>query len=151
VETTVLSYLTARPSRDLVVAGHQQVTRDWWENRRSAFEVYISQLVVQEAQAGDPEAADRRLAILAGLPLIDVTSAAVVLGGTLVERRVIPRNAAADAMHIAIAAVHGIEYLLTWNMSHIANAELRPMIERVCRTAGFEPPVLCTPEELMGG
>jgi predicted nucleic acid-binding protein len=133
------------------VAGHQQVTRDWWENRRSAFEVYISQLVVQEAQAGDPEAADRRLAILAGLPLIDVTSSAVVLAGTLVERRVIPRNAAADAMHIAVAAVHGIEYLLTWNMSHIANAELRPMIERVCRTAGFEPPVLCTPEELMGG
>jgi predicted nucleic acid-binding protein len=151
VETTVLSYLTARPSRDLVVAGHQQVTRDWWENRRSAFEVYISQLVVREAQAGDPEAADRRLAILAGLPLIDVTSSAVVLGAALVERRVIPRNAVADAMHIAVAAVHGIEYLLTWNMSHIANAELRPMIERVCRTAGFEPPVLCTPEELMGG
>jgi predicted nucleic acid-binding protein len=151
VETTVLSYLTARPSRDLVVAGHQQVTRDWWENRRSAFEVYISQLVVREAQAGDPEAADRRLAILAGLPLIDVTSSAVVLGSALVERRVIPRNAVADAMHIAVAAVHGIEYLLTWNMSHIANAELRPMIERVCRSAGFEPPVLCTPEELMGG
>jgi predicted nucleic acid-binding protein len=108
-------------------------------------------LVVREAQAGDPEAADRRLAILAGLPLIDVTSSAVVLGAALVERRVIPRNAVADAMHIAVAAVHGIEYLLTWNMSHIANAELRPMIERVCRTAGFEPPVLCTPEELMGG
>lgn len=149
LETTVLSYLTARPSRDLVVAGHQQITREWWETRRSSFEVYISQLVVQEAQQGDPEAAKRRLVVIDALPLLEVTAAAA-LARALVDRGVIAKKSAADALHISIAAVHGIQYLLTWNMAHIANAELRPRIERVCRSEGFEPPVLCTPEELMG-
>jgi predicted nucleic acid-binding protein len=149
LETTVLSYLTARPSRDLVVAGHQQVTREWWETRRPNFEVYVSQLVVQEAEQGDPEAAKRRLAVIDALPRLEVTGA-VALARALVDRGVISRKSAADALHISIAAVHGIEFLLTWNMAHIANAELRPRIERVCRSEGFEPPVLCTPEELMG-
>jgi len=149
LETTVLSYLTARPSRDLVVAGHQQITREWWETRRSSFEVYISQLVVQEAQQGDPEAAKRRLVVIDALPLLEVTAAAA-LARALVDRGVIAKKSAADALHISIAAVHGIQYLLTWNMAHIANAELRPRIERVCRSEGFEPPVLCTAEELMG-
>ena len=151
METTVVSYLTARPSRDVVVAGHQQVTRDWWETRRSAFDVYVSQLVVREAREGDPEAAGRRLSVIDELALLDVTSEAEALAFALVEGGVIPSNAGADALHIAVAAVHGVEYLVTWNMAHIANAQLRPGIEEVCRRAGFEPPILCTPEELMEG
>jgi predicted nucleic acid-binding protein len=150
LETSVVSYLAARPTRDLVVAGHQQLTREWWERRRALFEIYVSQLVLQEAGAGDQEAAGRRLELLKGTPLVATTDEAVLLGRRLVESVPLPRKAAADALHIALAAVHGIEYLLTWNMTHIANAELRAEIERVCRSSGFEPPVLCTPEELMG-
>jgi predicted nucleic acid-binding protein len=150
LETTVVSYLTARPSRDVVIAGHQQVTRDWWETRRRSFDVYVSQLVVEEVQQGDAEAAEKRLAVVRDLPLLEVTDAAGVLAQALIKHRVIAKRSVADALHISIAAAHGIEYLLTWNMAHIANAELRPGIERVCRAEGFEPPVLCTPEELMG-
>ena len=138
VETSVVSYLTARPSRDIVVAGHQEVTREWWENRRLGFSVYISPLVVREAQDGDPEAARRRVAAMEDLPLLDVTDAAVALGEELVTQNVIARKSVADAFHIAIAAVHGMDYLVTWNMSHIANAELRPQIEAVCRDEGYD-------------
>jgi hypothetical protein len=133
-----------------VVAGHQQVTQEWWENRRPRFEVFVSQLVVREAQEGDAEAAQRRLALIDELPLLDVSDSAVALAQALVDGGVTAKKAGADALHISIAAVHGMEYLLTWNMAHIANAELRPRIERVCRSEGFEPPILCTPEELMG-
>ena|SRR5688500_1485221 len=151
VETTIVSYLTARPGRDLVVAGHQQLTREWWESRRRLFALYISELVIREAEAGDREAAQRRLDILEEIPLLQTTDEAIALGRRLIEDVPLPRRAAADALDIALATVHGVEYLLTWNMAHIANAELRSRIERVCRSSGFEPPVLCTPEELMGG
>lgn len=151
LETTILSYLTARPSRDLVVAGHQQLTRDWWDQRRNLFHLYVSQLVVREAQSGDPDAAERRLLALKGIPLLEIGEEATELARGLVERGPIPTKATADALHIAIATANGLEYLLTWNMAHIANAELRPRIEQVCRASGYEPPVLCTPEELMGG
>lgn len=151
LETTVVSYLTARPSRDLLVAGHQQLTREWWDRRSRMFELYVSQLVVQEVGLGDEDAAERRLDVVDRIPLLQITDEATSVARTLVDRGPLPRKAAADALHISIAAVHGVEYLLTWNMSHIANAELRPEIERVCRSQGFEPPVLCTPEELMGG
>jgi hypothetical protein len=151
LETTILSYLTARPSRDVVVAGHQQLTRDWWEQRRSLFDLYVSQLVLREAESGDPDAAERRLTAISGIPLLEISEEATELARGLVERGPIPKKAAADSLHIAIATVNGLEYLLTWNMAHIANAELRPRIERVCRASGYEPPVLCTPEQLMGG
>ena len=150
LETTVVSYLTARPSRDLVVAGHQQSTREWWDGPRQRFTVYVLSLVVAEAQGGDAEAARRRLEAMEGLPSLEVNDAAVALGQALIDGKAIAQRAAADALHISVAAVHGIEYLLTWNMAHIANAELRPQIERICRAEGVEPPVLCTPEELMG-
>lgn len=151
LETTILSYLTARPSRDLVVAGHQQLTRDWWDQRSSLFDMYVSQLVLREARSGDPDAAKRRLTVIEGIPLLEITEDATELARRLVEGGPIPTKAMADALHISVATVNGLEYLLTWNMAHIANAELRPRIERVCRASGYEPPVLCTPEELMGG
>jgi len=150
VETSVISYLAARPSRDLITAARQQITHDWWRRRRPDFEVFVSQLVLDEAQAGDLEAATRRATLLADLPLLDITSATVWLARRLIEAVGLPQQAAADALHIATAACHGMNYLLTWNVAHIANAEYRPRVERACRAHGYEPPVLCTPDELTG-
>jgi predicted nucleic acid-binding protein len=149
LETTVVSYLTARPSRDLILRAHQQITRAWWRTRRSGFDLFVSPLVLQEAGDGDPQAARRRLAALAGIPVLAAVPGALAVAHALRNRGPIPPRAAADAMHIAIAAAHGVEYLLTWNCTHIANAQMRPSIERLCREEGFEPPILCTPEELL--
>ena len=151
LETSIISYLTARPSRDLVTAARQELTREWWGRRRAAFEVYVSAAVIAEARAGDSEAATRRLSVLAHLPLLDITPAATRLAHALARALYLPQRAAADAVHVAVAASHGIEFLLTWNSTHIANAELRPTIERVCRDRRFTPPILCTPDELLGG
>jgi hypothetical protein len=150
VETTIPSYLTAWPSRDLVRAAHQQITREWW-SRRHAFELYASRLVVQECQAGDPQAAADRLAALAGVPLLEQTTEVASLAEALVRGVPLPEQAAADALHIAITAVRGVDYLVTWNCTHIANVALRSRIEAVCRAAGYEPPLICTPEEMPTG
>jgi predicted nucleic acid-binding protein len=147
VETTIPSYLTAWPSRDLIRAAHQQVTREWWD-RRAAFDLFASPLVLVECQAGDPAAAADRLAALADVPLLDQTDEVAALAEALVRDVPLPPRAGADAVHIATAAVHGMRYLLTWNCTHIANATLRPRIEEVCRAAGCEPPLICTPQEL---
>ena len=152
LETSIISYLAARPSRDLVTAARQQLTHEWWTRRRSAFEVCISELVVAEAAAGDPDdAAERRAQLIRDLPSLSISEEAIALARNLVQGAGIPARAAADALHISLAACHGIDYLLTWNSTHIANAELRPKVERACRDNGYEPPVLCTPDELMGG
>ncbi len=150
IETTVVSYLTAWPSRDLVMAGNQRATRDWWDRRKDAFETYISQAVIDEAQAGDPEAARRRLEVLEPIALLDIAEVVVALAEALVVKLQLPQRAEADALHIAVAAVNGVNYLLTWNCTHIANATNRKGIEAICRAAGFEPPIICTPQELMG-
>ncbi len=149
IETTVISYLTARPARDVVIAGHQQSTRDWWATAAERFELVISELVREEAGAGDPDAVRARLTLLASLALLDATTEAQELAEKLVSASAVPEAATRDAAHIAIAAANGIEYLVTWNFRHIANAVTRPQIESVCRQAGFESPVICTPEELM--
>jgi hypothetical protein len=148
LETTIGSYLSAWPSRDLVTAAHQQITREWWQARHQEFELFISQIVMQEARGGDPDAAARRLEILEALPLLELTEEATALARELVEQVPLPEKAAVDALHIALAVVHGMDYLLTWNCTHIANATLRNKIEAVCRSKGYEPPVICTPEEL---
>src|SRR5229473_3407153 len=136
VETTIASYLTAWPSRDLVRAAHQQITREWWA-QRDGFELYSSRLVVQECQAGDAQAAADRLAALAGIPLLEQEVAVAELAEALLRDVPLPAKAAADALHIATAAAHGMVYLLTWNCTHLANVSLRPRIEAVCRAAGF--------------
>jgi hypothetical protein len=149
IETTVVSYLTARPSRDVVIAGHQQVTQEWWGARRSDYELCVSHLVLDEAGAGDPQAAQERLAILRPMLVLETTSEALELAKGLVQAGALPASAAGDALHIAIAATKGIPFLLTWNCRHLANAALRPMIEHVCREKGFKAPIICTPEELL--
>jgi hypothetical protein len=150
IETSVVSYLAARLSRDLITAAHQQVTQEWWQNRRAHFTLYASQLVVQEAGAGDAEIAQKRLVLLEELPLLDLTEACLDLGRLLVDEGPIPEKAALDALHIGVATIHGMDYLLTWNCKHIANAEMQTAVTAVCRSAGYEPPVICTPEELLG-
>ena len=150
LETSVVSYLTARPSRDLVVAAHQQLTSDWWQTRATAFELVASPLVLQEAARGDPVSAAQRLAILSGVRLVEVTRAAEDLALEIVQRHLLPDKALADALHIGIAAVHEVEFLLTWNCGHIANAELLPRVSALIESHGFRMPFVCTPEELLG-
>lgn len=149
IETTVVSYLTARPSRDVVIAGHQQVTHEWWYTRRTDYELCVSQLVLDEAGAGDPQAAQERLAVLQPMLVLEMTSEALELANELVQAGALPAKAAGDALHIAIAATKGIPFLLTWNCRHLANAVVRPMIEDVCKGKGFKAPIICTPEELL--
>lgn len=149
IETSVISYLTARPNRDLIIAANQQSTQDWWDERLARVEVYISQMVVHEVSAGDADAVNRRLQVIAGFPLLDITPQTVQLAEQLISEKAIPRQAAEDALHIALAAVNGMDYLLTWNFKHIANAVLRSKVESVCRNQGYEPPIICTPVELM--
>ena len=148
VETTVISYLTALPSADLILAAHQQITRDWWK-RRQRFDLFISQAVLQEVAAGDTEAASLRLAALEGIPVLAIGTDTLKLAERFLLRKVIPTKAEVDAVHIAVAVVNGMDFLLTWNCAHIANAAIRGKIEETCRDMGFEPPIICTPEELM--
>lgn len=149
LETTIASYLTAWPSRDLVMAANQETTREWWANRKDAFELFVSQTVIKESTAGDPDAANRRLEFLKPFPRLDITEEVESLAAKLIADVPLPPKAQADALHIAVAAVNKMNYLLTWNCTHIANATLRSRIEAVCRSQGYEPPVVCTPQEML--
>src|SRR5262245_15915785 len=132
IETSFVSYLTARPSRDVVIAGHQQITHEWWAVRRADFELCVSQLVLEEAAVGDPEAACERLTVLQGMTFLETTPAALALSKELVRAGALPAKAAGDALHIAIAATQKVPYLLTWNCRHLANATMRPLVDSVC-------------------
>ncbi len=149
IETTVVSYLTARPSRDVVIAGHQQVTHEWWDTRRTSYELCVSQLVLQEAGAGDAQAAQERLAVLQPMTLLETTAAALALAKEFIRTGILPAKAGDDALHIAIAATQRVPYLLTWNCRHLANATMRPLIESMCASNGTKAPIICTPEELL--
>ena len=149
VETSVVSYLTSRLSRDLVVAGHQQITQEWWVNHRNKFELFVSQTVLEEAAGGDQEVAQQRLSAIENLPLLEITEAAIALAKDLVHLGPLPEKAEVDALHIAIAVTNRVDYLLTWNCKHLANAALRSRIERVCRAREYDPVIICTPEELL--
>ena len=149
IETTTVSYLMARPSRDVRVAAHQQVTFEWWYGRRRDCDVFVSQLVLNEAAAGDPAAAADRLRALDGIPVLGLTEEAYLLSEQLLAQAAIPQAAAEDALHVAVATVNGMDYLVTWNCKHIANATMRVRIEDACADAGYGAPVICTPEELL--
>jgi hypothetical protein len=150
LETTFISYLVSRPSRDLLVAAHQQATHDWWIERRQQFECYISQVVLDEARAGDPDEAAKRMAKISGLPVLEVTEEAEWLTTAILSSGAVPPQAVRDAAHIAVAVVHDLDYLLTWNCKHLANAQIMRRIAAACNREGYSMPLICTPEELTG-
>lgn len=148
IETTIVSYLTARPSRDVVRLAHEVLTRTWWDQRRGHFDLYTSDVVIDEASRGDPAAASARLDALAGIAALPITEAAIDLADRVALSIALPPRARADAAHVAVAAVHRIDFLLTWNCRHLANAVLAPKIEQCCAAAGFLAPRIVTPELL---
>jgi len=150
IKTTIPSYLTAWPSRDLVRAAHQQITQEWWQSR-DRFELFVSQVVLRETSDGDQEAVARRVQAIEHFPVLRLTDEAITFARTLIKEGALPDKAVLDALHIAIAVTTGMDYLPTWNCTHIANATMRNKIDAVCRSRGYEPPVICTPEELMEG
>jgi hypothetical protein len=149
VETSVVGYYTGRPSRDLIIAGRQQITRDWWENERHKYSLHISALVLQESQRGEPEAIRKRQQALKGIPLLGTTSATAELAEALVTDGPIPAEYPEDALHIALASTNSMDYLLTWNFRHINNARMKSDVMRIVTRFGSECPVICTPEELL--
>lgn len=149
VETSVISYLTARPSRDLIMAAHQEVTREWWQNQRQAFELFYSEAVRNEAAMGDGEAAAQRLAVLDDMQLLEIPLQALDLANALVLATALPAKAQVDALHIAIAAIEKMDFVLTWNFKHIANAQSAIKVRQVCESFDLSCPVLCSPLELL--
>lgn len=149
IETSVISYLTARPSKNIIEAGHQQSTYLFWD-RRGEFDLVASELVVVECGAGDALAASKRLDALSGIPLLDMTIQSLELAKGLVAAGIVPEKAGEDAMHISIATVHFVDYLLTWNCRHIANPEIQARIAEHFQQQGLFLPFICTPDELLG-
>ena len=147
IETTVVSYLTARSSRDLVIAGHQQLTHEWWNTCRLNYELCVSRLVLDEAGAGDAQAAQERLLVLHPMLVLETTKEALYLAKELLQAGALPAKAADDALHIAVAATKAVPFLLTRNCRHLANVVMRTVIEMVCNAQGYKPPIICTPED----
>jgi predicted nucleic acid-binding protein len=150
IETTIIGHLTGKLIADPIVSARQQLTRVWWQSHSSFYQLFVSQLVLDECSAGNVEAATERMYAIRDLDLLEGTPATDALAARLIAENAIPATEPRDAFHIAISATNGIKYLLTWNFKHIANASLRTKIELVCRDAGFEPPIICTPDELLG-
>lgn len=148
IESSVISYLTARPSRDVVVAARQAITENWWQTQREKYELYISALVEEEVGKGDAEAAERRLQKIKDIPIIALTPEAEKLAEDLLAQGAVPANSEEDALHIGIAAAAGINFLLTWNFKHINNAHTKALIMSIVEAHGFICPILCSPEEL---
>lgn len=148
LETSVISYLTARPSTDVIKLAKQELTRQWWETSRHHFEIFVARPVIEEIRAGDPDAATRRMDAVTGMPELAVTNEVNALFIKLLSANIVPEKAPLDALHIAITAVHGIDFLLTWNCTHINNAMNKPKIAEIIKEAGYTVVTLATPEEL---
>jgi predicted nucleic acid-binding protein len=149
IETSILGYLTARSTKNLILAANIEVTKEWWEFRRSTFTLYISKVVLDEVARGDSKIAATRLEILNGVPLVELNQAVRSLAAQF-PRSNLPPKASDDAVHIAAATVHGLDYLLTWNCKHIANAQIQRKLEEISFDFGYQLPVICTPYELLG-
>ena len=150
LETSMIGHLVGRISKDLIIASHQRLAREWWNFRRLDYELYVSDFVLDEISAGDPTAATERLELVKDITILNTTEAVEKLGEKLVKELSLPVKAAVDAFHIGVAAVNGIDYVLTWNCAHIANVDLLDKIKAVCDLAGFKCPILCTPHQLLG-
>jgi len=151
IETSILGYLTARSTKDLILAANIEVTKDWWEFCRNTFILYTSEAVLDEVAQGDAEIAAQRLEILRDFPLLALNQTVQDLAAQFLARSSLPPKAKVDAIHIAAATIHGMDYLLTWNCKHIANAQIQGKLAEISLDFGYVLPVLCTPNELMGG
>jgi hypothetical protein len=150
LETSVISYLVGwLNQRSILVAHNQEFTREWWSMQRNGYELFSSAVAVNEAKKGELPLATERLNFLSETTLLDVNDAATVLTLELLRQTRIPAKADVDALHVAVAAVHGMDYLLSWNCKHIVNGNILPQVYAVCRASGYEPPLICTPQELM--
>ncbi len=150
IETSVVSYLSARPSRDVIIAGRQEITREIWPLLTARFDCYVSALVREEVERGDPDAASSRLAALADITPLTASDEARDLAKAMIRSGLMPSRFAEDALHIAIAAANGMDYVLTWNFRHINNVQTKVRIENFLEGQGYEPPLVCSPEELFG-
>lgn len=150
IESSVISYLASRPNRDIIIAGRQAITHDWWNNHRSRFELRISILVEEEIGRGDPSAAKLRIEKVADVKSLSISDEAAVIANLLLSQEAVPKGSEEDALHIGIAAAQGADYLLTWNFKHINNAETKRAISQLVESCGYECPQLCSPEELGG-
>jgi predicted nucleic acid-binding protein len=149
VETTIPSYLVARSTRDVVQMARQQITRDWWERCRGSHELYTSQIVLDEAGAGDTAMARARLELLAPLPLLEISEAVLLFARQILDGGLLPPEADRDAAHIATATVHGLDALLSLNFRHLVNVSIQARLRRLALGEGYDLPAICTPEELM--
>ncbi|MEN6450490.1 MAG: type II toxin-antitoxin system VapC family toxin [Thermoguttaceae bacterium] len=149
VETTVVSYFTARPSRDMVAAARQEATRELWPRLISDYESYVSVLVREEACRGDSAQATARLRAIESLPMLDTDEAARALAIQIIQGQGIPEEYPEDALHIALAAVNGIDVLITWNFAHLNNPFTRMMVRQIVENAGYRCPEVCSPDELL--
>lgn len=149
VETSIVSYLSARESSSLLGAAHQLVTRRWWD-RRNLYRCFVSDVVIRECREGDPTAALRRLDSVRAFPSLAINDQAIEIAESLLLLGIVPKKAAEDALHVAIATAHGMDFLLTWNCRHIANPVIQARIAAHLESIGMLLPFICTPEELLG-
>jgi len=150
IDTSILGYLTARATKNLIIAANIEITKDWWESRRNDFALYISQVVLDEVAKGDAQIAIKRLELIQNLPLLELNQDVKNLAAQFLLKSNLPPKASDDATHIAIATVYGLDYLLTWNCKHIANAQIQKKLSKISTEFGYELPIICTPYELLG-
>ncbi len=149
LETTVVSYYTSKPTRDIIVLAHQEITRQWWPKAIRQFDIFISEVVIEEASLGDQEVAKRRLEVLRDFPHLELNDEVEKMAQVYMERLEIPEKSFRDAAHLAIACIHSVDYLVTWNCAHLANGEVIKKLTRINESCGIQTPIICTPEELM--
>jgi hypothetical protein len=149
IETTVIGHLTGRILDDPIIAGRQRVTRLWWPNAFARYDFFESSIVADECSAGNADAATERLEIVNSLAFLPLSSLVDELAAELIRKHAVPVTEPRDALHIAVSAVNGIEYLVSWNFKHIVNPNTRARIERVCESCGYASPMICTPDELL--
>jgi predicted nucleic acid-binding protein len=149
VETSVVSYLAARPSRDAITSARQIATHLWWRFLGESFDGIMSDLVLREARRGDESAAARRIAFCAALTLIDTPENTASLAQRLMDERIVPSTEPEDAAHIAIATLAGAKYLATWNFTHFASPDAKYRVVIALSQWGYTPPLIVTPEELL--
>lgn len=150
VETSIVSFLTGKLSNNLLSAAWQNITAEWWEKRKRKFSLFTSELVLLEASKGDKNAATKRIAILEEIPILEFTDTVSQLAHKLIYPGPLPKKALNDALHISLASIHNMDYLLTWNCRHIDNAEMKPLVRKILMKNGYSYPEICTPQELLG-